>query len=347
VNIIQSKLIRILLIVNLSTLAVILLRKIQILNRITGTVSRAFLIPLVISVLIFYMVRPLNSIFLKKNISSGKASMLTICIFTFILGGFLTYFSRYAYEEFMQISRQLWVVINNKKQMDGYLNFINSLININQIYDLLINMVKNYLQQIGNSFIRIGSYFMNAFSTAFLIIVIVFYLLKDGHKFKKRVIYFIPEKYKIIADSILSESDNILSHYVTGQAKVALSLAVMIYLGYKIINMPNALLLATITFILAFIPFVGFFISMIIPIVIALSMGLYMFLKLLIVFIIVQTLKGRVVVPAIMAKSMNIHPLTDIFLVIMAIAVGGPFVAFSIVPIYAILKNIVITVRNQ
>ncbi len=344
---IQSKLIKILLIINLSTLTIILLRKIHIVNRITGTVTRAFLIPLVISVLIFYIVRPLNNIFLKKDISPGKASLLTLSIFTFILSGFLSYFSRYAYGQFMQISKQLWVVINDKKQMDGYLNFINSLINVNEIYNLLIDMVKIYLQQIGNSFVRIVAYFMNAFSTAFLIIVIVFYLLKDGHKFKKRVLYFIPEKYKKVMGIILSESDDILSHYVTGQAKVALSLAVMIYFGYRIINMPNALLLATITFILAFIPFVGFFISMIIPIVISLSMGLYMFLKLMIVFIIVQTLKGRVVVPAIMAKSMNIHPLTDIFLVIIAIAVGGPFVAFSIVPIYAILKNIVITVKNQ
>jgi predicted PurR-regulated permease PerM len=60
----------------------------------------------------------------------------------------------------------------------------------------------------------------------------------------------------------------------------------------------------------------------------------------------VQTLKGRVVVPAIMAKSMNIHPLTDIFLVIAAIAVGGPFAAFAVVPIYAILKNIILVFKE-
>jgi predicted PurR-regulated permease PerM len=192
-----------------------------------------------------------------------------------------------------------------------------------------------------------AGYFMNTFSMVFLIIVIVFYMLKDGYKFKDRTLRLIPDRYKDIISELLSESDSILSHYVTGQAKVALSLSIMIFTGYKIIGMPNAMILSTITFILAFIPFVGFFISMIIPVVIALGMGIVMFGKLMVVFIIVQTLKGRVVVPAIMARSMKIHPLTDIFLVIAAIAVGGPFAAFAVVPIYAIIKNTVVVLNER
>ena len=114
----------------------------------------------------------------------------------------------------------------------------------------------------------------------------------------------------------------------------------MIFIAYKIIGIPSALLFSSLTFVLAFIPFIGFLVSMIIPTIIALSMGWVMLLKLVIVFIIVQTLKGRVVVPAIMSKAMNIHPLTDIFLVIGAVAVGGPLAAFAIVPTYAIIKTI-------
>jgi len=117
-------------------------------------------------------------------------------------------------------------------------------------------------------------------------------------------------------------------------------LSIMIFVAYKIIGIPNALLFASITFILAFIPFIGFFISMIVPSIIALSMGFIMMGKLAIVFIIVQTLKGRIVVPQIMSQAMNIHPLTDIFLVIGAVALGGPLAAFAIVPIYAIIKTI-------
>lgn len=344
--IIKSKIIQLLIIINLAILAFILLGRLSIVQKLMLIIAKAFLIPLLISVLLFYITRPLNNIFIKKGLTRGKSSLLTLIICTFILSGLAFYFSKYAYGQLEQLTRQMWIILNDKKQIDGLMNWINGFINVNEIYALIAASAKNYIHQIGYNFMRVIGYFMNTFSTVFLIAVIVFYMLKDGHKFKYDFLKLIPQKYKKISDEILSESDTILSNYVTGQAKVALALASMIFLGYKIIGMPNALLLSTITFILAFIPFVGFFISMIIPVIIAIGIGISMILKLIFIFIVVQTLKGRVVVPSIMAKSMNIHPLTDIFLVIGAIAIGGPFTAFAIVPIYAIIKNIVIIVKK-
>ncbi|MBV7273568.1 AI-2E family transporter [Clostridium sp. PL3] len=341
----NNRLICILITINLILISFILLGKIQFICKLVIVLTKAFIIPLIVSVLLFYLIRPLNNIFIKKGISRGKASLLSLTICTFILTGLLAYFSKYAHKQFNDIFNQLMTIINDKDQVDGFINWVNRFVNVNEIYSLLADMVKVYVRKIGKSFKMILGYFMNTFSIVFLIIVIVFYMLKDGNKFKDRILFFIPEKYKNKAYKILNESDDILSHYVNGQAKVALYLSLMILLGYKIIGIPDALLLSMITFILAFIPFVGFFISMIIPGVIALSMGVSVTLKFFIMFIIVQTLKGRVIVPAVMSKSMKIHPLTDIFLVIGAIGIGGPFAAFAVVPIYAILKNVCITLN--
>ena len=114
----------------------------------------------------------------------------------------------------------------------------------------------------------------------------------------------------------------------------------MIFVGYKIIGMINPLLLASVTFILAFIPFIGFFISLILPYIIAIALGWNMILKLSILVIIAQTLKGRIVVPLIMGKTMKIHPITDIFLVVGAASIIGPIGAFVVVPIYSLIKVI-------
>lgn len=342
---IRNKLIHTLIIINLILLSFVLIGRIRFIKNFAVTSLKALVIPIIISLFLFYIVRPLNNIFIKKGLGYGKASLLTLCIGIFILGGGLSCCGRFAYEQFQPLSKRLVTIINNKAQVDGIISYLNQFISSNELYSLAADMVRNYIMLIGRSFMRFAGYFMNTFSMVFLIIVVVFYMLKDGHKFKNGVLHFVPERYKDNADKMLSESDVIISHYVTGQAKVALSLAVMTFIGYKIIGMPNALLLSAITFILAFIPFVGFFISMIIPLVISLGIGLYMFIKLAVVFIIAQTLKGRVIVPAVMSKSMNIHPLTDIFLVIGAIAIGGPFAAFIVVPVYAIIKNAVKIIR--
>ncbi len=343
---IYNKIIRILVIINLILLGAILFGKIAFIHRLSTAVVKTLLVPLFAAALFFYIIRPLNDIFLKKGLGTGKASLLTLIICSFILSGLIYYFSQYAYGQFKELRSQLIVTMHENKDVEGIINYINQFINNNHFYALAADMAKNYIQKIGQNFMRMLGYFMNTFSMVFLIIVIVFYMLKDGYKFKDKVLYFIPDKYKTIAGKLISESDVILSHYVTGQAKVALSLSVMIFIGYKIIGISNAMILSSITFILAFIPFVGFFISMIIPLVISLGMGIVMFGKLVAVFIIVQTLKGRVVVPTIMARSMKIHPLTDIFLVIGAIAVGGPFAAFAVVPVYAITKNAVLVLKK-
>lgn len=340
------KLMHILLVINLSFLALILLSRIQFLTSIGAAVTKTFLTPLFISVLIYYIIRPMNNIFLKKGMKNGRASMITLLIFCFILSGILSFFSRYAYSEFQQIARRLWRITYNAKQIDGVMNRLNQFIDFRSIIPILAANVQYYFVKSGHLIIKCVKYCFNTFSMLFLIIVLLFYLLRDGYKLKGSILKFIPQKFKNIAADILAECDEILSHYVTGQAKVAFSLAFMIFFGYIVIGMPDALLLAGITFILAFIPFVGFFISMIIPSVIALSMGYLMILKLIAVFIIVQTLKGRIVVPLVMSKTMDIHPITDICLVIIAVAVGGPMAAFVVVPIYAIIKSTVINVRK-
>ena len=48
-----------------------------------------------------------------------------------------------------------------------------------------------------------------------------------------------------------------------------------------------------------------------------------------------------------MGKAMKIHPITDIFLVVGAAAIGGPLMAFCIVPIYSILKLIIQILREK
>jgi len=47
-----------------------------------------------------------------------------------------------------------------------------------------------------------------------------------------------------------------------------------------------------------------------------------------------------------MGKVMKIHPLTDIFLVIGAVAMGGPLAAFAAVPAYAVLKILLVNLHK-
>jgi predicted PurR-regulated permease PerM len=337
----KNNLLRNLIIINLIFLGIFLFGKMVFLHRFIKILFKALLTPVIFSVFLFYIIKPINTIFMKKGLKSGMSALLTLIIGLFIAAGIISFFSSYIAIEFQGIIEKLVSIVKNRSSINQLMNKVDNYIPVNEVYKTGITIANTYRNSLVPNFMFAVNYAVQMFSMVFLMLVILFYLLKDGSGFKDKVICLFPEKYKEVISKTLSDSDRVLGAYVTGQAKVALSLSIMIFIGYKIIGIPNAMLFSTITFILAFIPFVGFFISMIIPTIIALSMGFVMLGKLLVVFIIVQTLKGRVVVPTIMGHAMKIHPLTDIFLVIGAIAVGGPLAAFAIVPVYAIIKVIV------
>lgn len=345
-----NKIIRNLIIINLTFLAIILFGKMFFLHRFIRLLFKSFLLPLLTSLFLYYIAKPLNDIFIKKGLKPGISALLTLIISTFIISGVLSYFSNSMIQQFNGITNQFSNIFINTNSMNGFVSKLDKYINLNHIYISLYKKItdiaQSYMLNIENDILLVIDYIMDAFSKILLMLVLLFYLFKDGPKFKLKVTSFFPHKYKETLYKILSESNKVLSSYVTGQAKVALSLAIMIFIGYTIIGIPSALLLASITFILAFIPFIGFIISMIFPTAIALSMGFSMVIKLALTFAIVQTLKGRVVVPAIMSASMKIHPLTDIFLVIGALSIGGSIAAFCIVPIYSIIKVLLVNLHE-
>lgn len=340
---------KILIIINLLFLSIILFSKIHFIFKIIRTLYKCILVPIIISVFLYYILKPLNNIFNKKGISKGISSLLTLIISLIAALLILYFFIRYALWEFNGLAKNIHNLspntntITNQNPINSIVNEIYKSINVNELIKIANTMMINYTEKFQSNLYKNINDIVDAFSKILLVLLILFFLLKDHSKFRDKFIDLFPEKYKDFLSETLYNVDKALNAYVTGQLMVALSLAIMIYIGYKIIGMPNALIWAFFTFILGFIPFIGFFISMIIPSIIAISKGVYMIIKLSIVFITVQTLKGRVVVPLIMSSTLKIHPLTDIFLVVTAVSYGGPMAAFIIVPLYAMAKVIVLS----
>ncbi|MDU3351017.1 MAG: AI-2E family transporter, partial [Clostridium sp.] len=298
------------------------------------------IIPIIFGVFLFYILKPLNNIIIKKKMKGGSAASLTLLIFFFIAAGIMKYFGDYFIEQFINLKMIFFRIVEEKENLYGVGEFFKGDIFELNYYEKFLGDIQKYAVLLASGLRGLFDKGMQLFSDILLVILIVFYLLKDEEKIKKNIVNIFPRKYKYKLYDIVEESDEVLSSYILGQAKVALSLALMVFVGYKIIGMASPLLLSSVTFVLAFIPFVGFFISMIIPYIIAIALGWNMIIKLSILVIIAQTLKGRIIVPLIMGKTMNIHPITDILFFVGAASLVGPIGAFVVVPIYSLGKVI-------
>lgn len=171
--------------------------------------------------------------------------------------------------------------------------------------------------------------------------IILFFLLKDDKKFFSYVMKIIPPKYRketrdlgvIIADQVGS--------YVKGQLTISLFLGIMMFIGFTIIGLDYAGILAIVASVTSVIPYIGATLAMVPAVIIALTTSWFMLVKLIIVWLVVQFVDGNFVEPNVMGKNLKIHPLTIIIVLLVLGELLGLVGLILGVPIYAISRVVV------
>ena len=140
---------------------------------------------------------------------------------------------------------------------------------------------------------------------------------------------------------VLSEVNQQLSNYVRGQITVAVIVAIMFIIFFKIIGLRYAVTLGITAGILNLVPYLGSFLAMIPALVLGLIAGPVMLLKVIIVFIVEQTIEGRFVSPLILGSQLNIHPITILFVLLTSGSMFGIWGVLLGIPIYASAKVVI------
>lgn len=204
-------------------------------------------------------------------------------------------------------------------------------------------------QMVGNSIGGIFDYTLGNLSSAVGVVTnvvmivltapfVLFFMLKDDDKIKPSILQFVPTKIKQSTSEVLTEINTALSSYIRGQLTVAFWVAVMFAIGYLFIGMPYGLLLGIFAGLCNLIPYVGSAVGLIPAFILAMLTGDGMWWKVIIVFLVEQTIETRVISPLVMGSKMNMHPVTTIFVLLISGGMFGLVGVIAGIPIYAILK---------
>ncbi|MNC42519.1 AI-2 transport protein TqsA [compost metagenome] len=170
--------------------------------------------------------------------------------------------------------------------------------------------------------------------------IILYYMLKDGHKLSPILLSLVPRKYRKEGQDILKDIDGALSGFIVTRVLLNVVLGAMLYVGFLIIGLPYSLLLAIISIPLNFIPYVGSLLAAVPVVIVGFIESPTMAIWSLVIIVIAQQIQDNVLSPIIYGKSLDVHPLTTVVLVL----VGGDFYGIIGVlialPVYMILKII-------
>lgn len=330
--------------INISLILVI----IMLLNRVSyiltplKSITDVLLIPMIISVFLYYALRPIIRKFENKKINKSIVILLTMLIFISVLSIFIVFGGVAVKNEFTgAFAYDMNSVSNYFNTVDSKLEGMLSRFQFTQ--NLLVTS-REAIVKIGGSTVGVFSQIGSIGTQVILVPFISFYFLKEDKRFAKWAMQQIPMNYKDQIKDMFIQIDNVLSTYISGQLIVAMIIGILMYIGYLIIGMSNALLMAFFSMITSIIPFIGPFLGIIPALLIALTINGAMIIKILIVSIIVQQIEGNLITPNIIGNKLNVHPLAVILIVIISVTLFGILGAFVGIPLFImlsiILKNI-------
>lgn len=172
--------------------------------------------------------------------------------------------------------------------------------------------------------------------------IILFFLLKDGPQMWEFLIRPFEGIAYDRAERIRRKTVDVFGGYISSTTAAALFDAVGIFFGLLILQVPLAVPLAILTFLLAFIPIIGAVSAGAVAALIALvSNGPLNAALVVLVVIIVNQLEANVLKPILMGKTVSLHALVVLVVIAAGTAVGGIVGALLAVPLTAAAWGVV------
>ncbi|MDJ0332491.1 AI-2E family transporter [Planococcus sp. S3-L1] len=334
-------------------LVVYIFREVSFLFHPISVFMKTVVLPIVLALVFFYLLRPILRMLENFKIARiwgiviiflgviGLITLLIVLVFPFLRSQFETLivdFPKY----FMQLLTNVDGFLRTSFVGDYY---SESNFTIDTLLATLPANIADTLQNTVTSVITGITGLISTITGVILSIVIVpfilFYLLKDGENLPDYFLKLLPPRFRDDTREVFAEADKQLGAYIQGQLIVAFCIGVMVYIGFLIIGMEYALLLGVLAMVTSVVPYIGPAIAIAPAAIIALVTSPFMLVKLAVVWTVVQLVEGNLISPQVMGKTMFIHPVTIIFVLLTAGSLFGVVGVILGIPMYALVRVLV------
>ena len=283
----------------------------------------------IVFAILFYPVYEffVNKIKLKSN--KAVASLLTVLIMIFTILVPLIFFGSLIFQEAVVLVNNNSEILSGDK-MIAVKNYIENIIPVSVD-------VAGYAQKgLGVVVSNLGSFFAGFLQmtvNVFLIIIALFFFLRDGTKFKERLVVLSPlsDNYD---EGILEKVRVAINSVVRGALTVAIIQGILTAVGFLIFNVPNPALWGGVTVVASLIPILGTAL-VILPAVAYLFISGYTVLAigLLLWGVLVVGMVDNFLRPKLIERDVKIHPFLILLSVFGGIEYFGPmgFIAGPVV----------------
>lgn len=305
-------------------------------------IAQTIFVPLLLGGVLFYLSRPLLRFLQKKQFP--KWSIIVIILVLIILVFYLFYamIGPIVTKQVNSLVNNAPAIIEDVEQYSQYLFDQRERLpaSIEEQINEMSGQLGDWASNIGSWILTFLGSFISGVVSLVLVPFFLIYLLLDHEKFAPFVSGFFKGERRKWIQKTLSDVDRTLQSYIQGQLFVSFLVGVMLLIGYLIIGLDYALLLALIGMVTNVIPFLGPYIAVIPAIIIAVVQEPIMAIYVAIIMLIAQQIESNLITPNVMGNALDVHPLTVITLILAAGNIAGLWGIILAIPVYAVIKTI-------
>ena len=322
--------------------------KISFLFNPIGIFISTLFFPILISGFLFYLLNPILRFMTKRKIPKilGIVILYIALIGLFIFGGATV--GPVVSNQITDIVENTPTIIDNIGKViedasdSPLVNYViqQDFVQIDQLKERLLEFTTVVTKNITTGVSAVFSFITSLTLIIVTVPFILFYMLKDGNRLPDAIMRFLPSSFRKEGMVIIQETSETLASYIQGQIIVCIFVGTCCFIGFLILDLPYALTLGLVIAITNIIPYVGPFIGSVPAVVVGLFQSPLTAILVIGVIVVVQQIDGNLISPLIIGKSLNIHPLTIILILLVAGSLAGIMGMILAVPTYAVVKTI-------
>ncbi|MGB9681079.1 MAG: AI-2E family transporter [Minisyncoccia bacterium] len=267
--------------------------------------------------------RPLD--FFEKRLKNRLLSVIIVYFLIFLFLGIFSYFIYPFFKDLILNFSEIKIFNNSLFSIPSSVDNKGSQTNFS-----LIKFLKEYLSLRGNLSQELvnQSYYLltkifGGISFAFLTFLLAFFLNLKKNTIELAIRFLSPKQYEEYLLSLWLKVRQKISGWFISQVILSSIVALLVYFTFLILGLPYKELIAVLSGLLDFLPYLGPLLAGILAFFVALSENIFLGLTVAGVFILIQALEG-IIAPFIRSKTMDIHPV----ILVLAIMVGGKLAGF-------------------
>jgi putative permease len=302
--------------------------------------------PVIAAIIIAFLMQGIVLTLKNKGLPHRSAVSIALCCLVGVMIAALVFMIPALWEQTLRLSKELPRMVTQGRDLllhlpESYPSFISEA----QVEQLILH-ASTRLASFGQLVVSFSVANLPILLTGLLYMILVpllvFFFLKDSREMLAWVGSILP-KERPVMNQIFIEMNQQIANYVRGKTIEILVVGVVSYIGFTILGLDYAVLLAFAVGLSVVIPYIGA-VLVTIPV---LLIGFfqwgwgYELLYLTIVYSVIQGLDGNVLVPLLFSEAVKLHPVAIILAVLIFGGLWGFWGVFFAIPLATLVKAII------